>query len=314
MSVELPVLIEKVVFRNEKGFAILAASLNPYSIKYKVEIEDLIEKNTKKNKYNNFTITVGSLDQHEKVEGRQFIFIGDFVKNEKYGDQFKAEFYYADAPTNEDALREYLMEFPNIKASRSKDILRTFGFEETLRILNEEPMKLTEISGINEKRVHPIKAKWDSEKSKRDLYMWLIDHGIPPAIGSKIYGSWSGESLKLLKENPYKLTEIKGIGFKKADFIAYKIMKDVPKLYRLVSCLHYILRENLFKDGNLCMPYSSLQKIALETLRECTDENSTSNFAVADYRDLFSSAIKENLDKFAAVKNVGESSALRSIF
>lgn len=306
MSIELPVLVEKVVFRNEKGFAILAASLNAYSSKYKPELEELLEKKVKKNKYNNFTITIGCLDVHERVEGRQYIFIGDFIKNEKYGDQFKSDFYYSDSPSTEDGLREYLMEFPNIKEVRSNEIIKTFGFEETLRILNEEPNKLLQINGINEKRLTPIKQKWDAEKSKRGLYMWLIDHGIPPKMGSQIYGIWFDESLKILTENPYRLTEIKGFGFKTADFIAHKILKEVPKAYRMASCMHFVLNENLFKNSNLCMPISDFKNKIFITLQECSEENSTEEFVVKEYEDIFNGTIKSNLDKFVAVKNVTE--------
>jgi len=306
MSIELPVLVEKVVFRNEKGFAILACSLNPYSIKYNVEMEDLIDKNTKKNKYNNFTVTIGTLSQYGKVEGKQYIFVGEFVKNDKYGDQFKAEFHYADMPTNEDGLREYLMEFPYIKQAISADIIKTFGFDETIRILNEEPLKLTTIKWITEERVKPIKDKWDSEKTKRDLYMWLIDHGIPPTIGEKVYAKWFDESLKILQDNPYRLTEIKGFGFKRADFIAHKILKEVPKLYRLVACISYLLTENVYKNSNLCMPLSALRNLSISTLRECSEENSTDRFIAGDYESLVNRAIKENLDKFVAVRNINE--------
>ena len=153
---ELPCIVERIIFCKENGFAILAANLNPDSSKYNVDLEDVVEPYIKKDGYNNFTITLGNMNPHENANGGQYIFIGDFVNHEKYGPQFRAEFYYHDAPTTEDGLRAYLMLLPNIKEKRSQDIIRRFGVAETIRILDEDPMRLTEINGLTEKRIAPI--------------------------------------------------------------------------------------------------------------------------------------------------------------
>ena len=106
---ELPIIIEKIVYRKEGGlFSILACSLNPFSSIYKPELEDVLTDNISLNNYNNFTVTTEMLNSQSKLEGGQFICIGDFVKNPKYGVQFKASFIYPDIPTNEDSLKAFL--------------------------------------------------------------------------------------------------------------------------------------------------------------------------------------------------------------
>jgi len=302
---ELPVIVEKVIFQNEKGFAILACSLNPYSSKYKEELEVVLLKNINLNKYNNFTITTSMFDPHEKAEGRQYIFIGDFIKHEKYGEQFKSEFYYQDRPSTEEGLRVYLMSLPNIKEARSSDILKTFGVEETIRILDKEPSKLIEINGITEKRIPPIKIAWDRDRILRELYIWLNDHGISPQLGKKIYATWGDNSFNVLNNNPYQITDIKGFGFVKADFIAHKISKSVNKEARTVACMKYVLTEDIHKNSNLCMPYSSFAKIVLDTLKKGNEQNNpTEN--IQEYTNLIPLCIKKNLDTFVAIKNIGE--------
>lgn len=186
---ELPILVEKIVYRNDKEFTILAVSLNPYSEKYKPELEDVLLKHIKPNSYNNFAVTIDMMNAHEKAEGVQYICLGDFVRHPKFGDQFKAEYMYQDEPSNEDSLKSYLMTLPNIKLARSEDIIKTFGFKETIRILDEDPMKLTEINGITEGRVKPIKESWDSKKGERVLCMWLHSHGVLPKEVQKIYAT-----------------------------------------------------------------------------------------------------------------------------
>ena len=105
---ELPVIVQKVVFRNDQGWATIGYELNANSSQYKVEMEDLIEKNIKKNKYNNIPATLNMLEKDDNVEGQQLILVGDFFQHPKYGSQFKSTFFYQDIPTNENGFRGFL--------------------------------------------------------------------------------------------------------------------------------------------------------------------------------------------------------------
>lgn len=303
---EIPIIIERIVYKNDKGFGILAVNLNAYSSKYDPSMEDVVAANIpKKTGYDNFTITTNMLDSHDKVEGRQYIAAGNFVKHEKYGPQFKADFIFQDEPKTEDGLRVFLMTLPNIKEMRSAEIIKKFGVDGTLIILDEDPMKLTAINGINEKRIPPIKDAWDKSKAQRELYFWLIDHGISPEIGRVIYETWGRDSMKVLTANPYQLTEIKGFGFVKADTIAHKIFKSVPKDSRTIACIHYVLKEDLHKNSNLCMPYSTMKITVMDALTKGSEANNPSE-KMSDYLPLIPECIKKNKEKFIAVKNITE--------
>ena len=302
---QLPVIIDRVIYKNDSCWGILAANLNPYSSSYDPSMEEIVAQNiTKKTGYDNFTVTTNMLDPNEKMEGKQYIVTGKFVNHVKFGSQFQSEFMFADLPKNEDGLRLYLMTLPNIKEARSAEIIKKFGVEETLRILENDPFKLTAINGITEKRVPPIKEAWDKEKCKRELYFWLIDHGISPEVGRVIYEKWAGESLKILTTNPYQLaTEIKGFGFIKADAIAHKIFKNVPMDSRTKACINYVLKEDLHKNSNLCMPYSKLKQTVMEVLTKGSEQNNPSD-KMGDYLPLIPDCIKKNKDEFIAVKNI----------
>jgi exodeoxyribonuclease V alpha subunit len=307
---DLPIVVEKIVFRNEKGFAILACSLNPYSSKYKPELEGVLLKHIKPNSYNNFTVSIDMIGSHDKMEGVQYICLGDFIRHNKYGDQFKAEFMYPDEPTNDEGLKSFLMMMPNIKEARSADIVKTFGFQEAIRILNEDIMRLTEINGITEGRIPPIKEAWDRSKGERELCMWLNNHKIQPSIGKKVYSMWHQDSVKILSQNPYRLTEIKGFGFMRADDIAHKILVSVPKEARTLACMRYVLEENFRKESNLCMPYSNLRDGkdgVVQVLKKASEQNSpTENFNETEHRKLVAECLKKNLDVFVTIKNIHE--------
>jgi len=301
---DLPVIIEKIIFRSDKGFSILACSLNPYSSKYQPEMEDIVTKNIKPNSYNNFAVTMNMLESHVKMEGRQYIFTGNFIKHERYGEQFKADFGYQDHPTTNDGMIAYLCTLPNIGPVRSTQIIKKFGLAEIERIMEEEPNELTKINGITEARVSPIKQAWDRDKALRELYMWLNEHSISPILAKRIYNTWGLESFKILTTNPYKLIEIPHIGFMRADEVAHKIFKNVPKDVRTVACMRYVLDENLHKNSNLCMLYSSLIEASIEELRKGTEKNNVGvEFDEKEYRRLIPQCIKNNLNIFVAVKN-----------
>ena len=303
---DLPIVAEKVIFSNDKGFTILACSLNPYSSKYKPELEDILLKNIKPNSYHNFCVTIDMMTANEKVEGVQYICIGEFHKHPKFGDQFKAEYMFPDEPTNEDGLRAYLCTLPNIKESRSKMIIKKFGFQGAVDILDNNIMKLTEIPGITESRIPPIKEAWDRNKGERELCMWLHNHGVQPKEGKKIYSIWKQESLKILTKNPYRLTEIKGFGFIRADQIAHKIMDVVPKDFRTTACLRHVLDEALYKESNLCIPYGTLRDRTVKLLQDGSEQNAPNTpFNINEYKNsLIPKSIKGNLDIFVAIKNI----------
>jgi len=306
MSIEIPVVVDKVIFKSPKGFAILACSVNPYSDKFDFKLNHLIESNVKKNSYNNFPITISQLGDDEEPEGKQYIFQGDFIKHEKYGEQFKAEGYYIDMPHTEEGFRKFLMDLPNIKKSISKDIINTFGVEETMRILDNEPTKLLQINYITEKRLPAIVAEWKKTAIKRSLKIQLMEYGISSNFAEKIYSVWKENSVNELLKNPYRLTDIKGIGFVLADSIAHKILKDIPKEYRTKACIEYVLTEYLNKNGNLCMPFERMKTEVIEQLANGSAANDPgTRFVESEYKVLIPKCIKGNLDTFAAVKEEG---------
>jgi len=197
------------------------------------------------------------------------------------------------------------MTLPNIKEMRSAAIIERFGVEGTIDALDNDADRLLEINGITPARLELIKKAWDDDRKLRELYVWLSDHGIPPKIGKKIYETWKEDSLSILAENPYRIIEIKGVGFKTADLMAHRIFDKVPKDYRTVACMQYLLLEDLHKNSNLCMPFSALKEATVKLIHEC-DEANNKKSELTEYKKLISQCIRDNLDIFAGVKNVEE--------
>lgn len=303
---ELPCVVEWVIYPQKDklsdGFALFSASLNADSSKYNVELEDMVRKNCKLSDSGNFTVSI-NIYHNEDVLGKQFIFVGDFFSHKKYGGQFKSTFYYEDIPDKDEGFRRALMCLPNIKEARSLDIIKTFGVQETKRILNEEPKKLLEINGITEERLKTIKAEWDKKSVLRDLYEFFYKQGITLDLAKQIYNQFKEKSLDILKTNPYELCGLRGMDFIKTDGIAHKIMSDISNDKRILACIKSILNKS---DGSLCMPYIKLKDEVINKINESISEN---NLPKPDMNKVVESipiVIRTNLNIFTAIKDISD--------
>ena len=299
---EIPCIVKNVAFRNPGGFAVLGCELDSCSDKYKPEMEELVKPYINL-KYNSFTVITSMLDPSEDPRGGQYIFAGEFVDDSKRGKQFKSSFFYSAIPTTEDGLKVFLCALPNIKEARSAAIIEKFGVEGVINILDNDINRLTEIAGINEKRIPPIQKAWEEKKCLRELYDFFTKHGVSASIADKIYKQWGKASLKVMSDNPYKLVEIRGIGFLTADGIAHKICNKIIEADRVTACMHYALEECLNKQSDLCVLYGNLKKIVISTLLDC-DRNLSKNVDSQVYLKLIPECLKNNLHLFTLVKDL----------
>ena len=303
---ELPTIINRVTYQKD-SFCILSANLDIYSPRYKPEMEEMVKDAINK-KYDSFTVVIKNLmSPIENVSGGQYIFVGEFVNDPKRGKQFQSEFYYLDIPSSTESLQTFLMILPNIKEARSQAILKKWSIDEIIDILDNNPNRLTEINGITSKRIAAIKKEWDEKRYLCKFYTWLLDNQISIKIADKAYKLWGTKSIDVLSENPYKLCDLRGIGFLTADKMAHKILKEVPPQFRMKACISYILEEQLNSNSNLCVPYSILSKEVLKQLEECDQNLQNKSVSIDEYISILSLCLKSHLkDDFAVIKDIEE--------
>jgi len=296
---EIPCIVQRVTYRQDR-FAILACNLDRYSTKHTADL-DLIVKPYISKKWKSFTVVLDTLEEDEKPDGHNYVFVGEFVQDARRGNQFKASGYYQDIPTNIKTMRSFLMKLPNIKTARANEILSLFKVEEIISVLDNSPNQLLQISGINKSRLDAIVKDWQKRSHKRELYQWFMECNIPIKLADKAYEIWKNDTKAKLIENPYLLTSLRGINFIAADVIAHKINKNVNDTFRVTSCLDYCIREDSRSNGNLCVPYSVLKKMVVQTLSDC---NSALGQPINNkYPDLIPSIIKDFASPFVAVKD-----------
>ena len=81
--------------------------------------------------------------------------------------------------------------------------------------------KLEEVDGIDQRRRNKGLGK---NRNQSGVMVFLHQHGISTARAVRIYKTYGDDSIKRLRENPYRLShDLHGEGFKTAENIASKL-------------------------------------------------------------------------------------------
>ena len=200
-------------------------------------------------------------------EGELLELTGTYVEHSTYGQQFKVESYETKIPEDTIAIERYLGSgaIKGVGAALAARIVRRFG-EDTMRILDEEPERLSEVKGISEKKAREIAQQVAEKSEMRSAMMFLQQYGISVALGVKIYGKYGSRVYNVLRENPYQLADdIQGIGFRIADEIAGRIGIHTDSDYRIKSGLFYTLTLAA-TEGHVYLPQEILLTRTAELL------------------------------------------------
>jgi exodeoxyribonuclease V alpha subunit len=137
---------------------------------------------------------------------------------------------------------------------------------ETLEVIDKNPDKLLEVSGIGKKRISQIKACWAEQKSIREVMIYLQKLSVSPAFAQKIFKKYGDESIFRIEQNPYDLSkDIWGIGFKTADKIALNMHIAKDSDIRIDAGVEYVLSE-LSSNGHTCFPTDDFTEEAAKLL------------------------------------------------
>jgi len=185
------------------------------------------------------------------TEGEYLSVDGEWFNNSKYGEQFSAAKWTTGKPKTKEGILKYLSTFTKgIGPVYSQRIVAQFGTR-AIDILDNYPERLKEIPGIGKKRIEKIQKSWNQQKSIREVMMFLQSNGITPGIALRIYKAYGDNSIKLIKENPYRLAdEVKGIGFTTADKLALSLGLSRDSFNRLRSGIFYALNQ-VSNDGHV---------------------------------------------------------------
>ncbi len=170
---------------------------------------------------------------------------GSWVRDRKWGKQFKAESYMTVKPETFTGIEKYLASglVHGIGKELARRLVQHFGLD-TLEVIDRAPGRLSEVQGIGKVRLERITKAWKEQREIRDVMVFLQSHGVSTNYAIKIYKLYGGEATARVRENPYRLArEVRGIGFKSADRIARHLEIAVDSPQRAAAGIVHVLRQ-----------------------------------------------------------------------
>ncbi|MCR4792641.1 MAG: ATP-dependent RecD-like DNA helicase [Lachnospiraceae bacterium] len=220
-------------------------------------------------------VLIATGDEDETVVGKMpDVSVGDtievagsYVDHPKFGIQFKVSSYKIIPPTDSQAMERYLASgaVAGVGEKLAAKIVGKFG-DDTFRIIEEEPERLSEIKGISKRKAMEIAVSMEEKKDLRDAMVAMNSLGISQSIAVKIYDNYGPGYIEVIRSNPYKLAEdIRGIGFKTADDIASAQGMDPASEERSQAGILYALLDSS-GEGHCYLPADRLIRLSEELL------------------------------------------------
>ena len=184
---------------------------------------------------------------------------GRWINHPIHGYQFRADSYSSQLPASANAVRRYLASslVKGIGPVLAGRLVDCFG-DETLRVIDEQPERLTEAPGVGPRRVESIKRAWEEQQEIRGVMLFLQGHGVSAAYATRIYKTYGQDAVKVVQGNPYRLAQdVRGIGFITADKIARQMGIDEHSPHRAQAALEHLLLEQA-GEGHVFIPNAEL--------------------------------------------------------
>lgn len=240
------------------------------------QLEVTIDSIVFHNRDNGYTIAVVHTEEEQFTAvgvlpschvGRSYMLRGEFKVHPSYGEQFAFKESEEIMPTSEVGIVDFLSSgfLKGIGPKAAAAIVKKFG-KDTFEVIETEPERLMEVSGIGPKRAEAISQAFQSHREFAEITIYLSRVGISGSVAMKLYKVYGEDTIAALEENPYRLaTEVTGIGFKQADAIAAKMGIEKENEDRIRSGIEYTL---IFcaGEGHTFFPRSLLKEKAAEML------------------------------------------------
>src|SRR5512139_1855279 len=183
------------------------------------ELEGKLERVTFQNEENGYTVArllapgqpreitiVGTLTGVNV--GERLRLQGFWTNHPQYGRQFEVHSFSVHYPATVEGIRKYLGSglVRGVGPVTAGRIVDQFGIG-TLDVIETEPHRLKEVSGIGDKRVGVIAHAWEEQKQVKEIMLFLQTNGVSSSLAVKIFKQYGDQSISIVKSDPYHLAK-----------------------------------------------------------------------------------------------------------
>ena len=140
--------------------------------------------------------------------GERLMVTGKWSTHQSYGRQFEAEFLERLMPQTCTEIMSYLSSriIKGIGPRMAARIVEHFR-EETLVIMEREPLRLAEVSGISREKARAIGEEFRLQVGMRQLMEFFALHHLPAELAVRTYKLYGDTTIELLYDDPYLLMD-----------------------------------------------------------------------------------------------------------
>jgi len=150
---------------------------------------------------------------------------GDWQTHNRYGRQLRAKGALPLDPADRAGRIGYLTSLRHIGPNRAERLVDEHG-EGVMGAIAADPAGVFgSLRGVSQAQAAAAAESWHASRAIRDLHVQLAPHGLAH-LAAPIHRRFAERSMTVLHEDPYRLTEVDGVGFVRADRIA--LAGDVP--------------------------------------------------------------------------------------
>ena len=182
---------------------------------------------------------------------------GEWQTHSRYGRQLRARGALPLDPADREGQIAYLTSLRHIGPARAERLVDEHG-EGVLGAIAANPEGVfASLRGVSAKQAAAAAGSWHESRAVRNLHVQLAPHGLAH-LAAPIHARFGERSLAILHEEPYRLTEVDGVGFLRADRIA--LAADVPpeSPRRAQAAAAYALAE-AEQQGHTYLPLDELE-------------------------------------------------------
>ena len=198
---------------------------------------------------------------------------GQWVRHATYGTQFRADVVERRLPQGLKEIFHYLASgaIKGIGKATARQLIENFG-EDALRVIEEEPEKLTALKGISPKRARTISDAFRKQMGMRRLLEFLTEHQLPAELSGPLYRAYGDVALEVVRSNPYVLSSWEfGVEFSQADALALSLGIAADDPQRLEAGLLFELSHNNWNNGHTFLPAQKLIAATAQLLEASGD-------------------------------------------
>lgn len=181
---------------------------------------------------------------------------GDWETHTRYGRQLKARGALPLDPADRKGRVAYLTTLRHIGPARAERLLDEHG-EGVLGAIAADPAGVFgALRGVSADQAAAAAESWHASRAIRDLHVQLAPHGLAH-LAAPIHARFGDGATAILHEDPYRLTEVAGVGFARADKIA--LAADVPpESDRRAQAAAVFALSEAEQQGNTFLPLEDL--------------------------------------------------------